>query len=167
LIFFPIGNPSGYLLNKRETHPNKIDINRDYPIDNNTKCYESSATRIIDHIFRTYDIDLTVAFHNGGNEISWNWGTNTHKKDSHTDDYDIYEDIGEMLQFYGGYNNHRLFQMKKLKIGTMNEVVYPATGTLDDWAYAGNWDQSVPAKCDNYVYDSYPANMHHGLVFLF
>lgn len=54
-----------------------------------------------------------------------------------------------------------------MKIGTMSESIYPANGTLDDWAYGGSWDTSVPLKCKKYQFDAYPKNMHHGLVFLF
>lgn len=49
----------------------------------------------------------------------------------------------------------------------MTESIYPAAGTLDDWAYAGSWDNTVPKKCDNYEFEEYPKNMHNGLVFLF
>ena len=89
IIYFPIGNPSGYSRLSRETFPNKLDPNRDYPIDNNTECYEASATRIIDHLFRKYQIDLTLNLHNGGDEIGWNWGTVTYRKFSHTEEYEM------------------------------------------------------------------------------
>jgi hypothetical protein len=42
-----------------------------------------------------------------------------------------------MLKFYGGSN--QIIKMSEFKIGTMNEVIYPASGTFDDWAYAGSW----------------------------
>lgn len=38
----------------------------------------------------------------------------------------------------------------------MDEVVYPAEGTFDDWAYAASWAESVPPKCHNYTYSPYP-----------
>ena len=117
LIFFPVGNPSGYNRNQRETYPNNLDLNRDYPIDGNRNCYEGSATRIIDYIFRTYNIDLTINLHNGASEIGWNWGTNSRKSNSHAKDYPISHDIGKMLQFFGGYNKR--LGIKKFKIGTM------------------------------------------------
>ena len=61
-------NPSGFNKNAREIwiYRDAIDANRDYPIDNNKKCYRVSSTRIIDQIFRKYQIDLTVNLHNGG-----------------------------------------------------------------------------------------------------
>lgn len=42
-----------------------------------------------------------------------------------------------MMKFYGGYNKR--LGISEFKTGTMDEVVYPADGTLDDWAYAGSW----------------------------
>ena len=61
-----------------------IDLNRDYPIDNNQNCYRGTSTRIIDKLFRKYKIDLTINLHNGGDEIAWNWGTRMHAKYSRT-----------------------------------------------------------------------------------
>ncbi len=29
----------------------------------------------------------------------------------------------------------------------MDQIIYPAQGTLDDWAYAGSWSQSAKYKC--------------------
>jgi predicted deacylase len=48
ILYFPICNPSGYDKKQRETYPNEISLNRDYPIDKNTDCYRGSSTRIID-----------------------------------------------------------------------------------------------------------------------
>jgi hypothetical protein len=53
-----------------------------------------------------------------------------------------------MLKFFGGSN--KKMEINELSIGTMDEVVYPARGTLDDWAYAGSWFSSVPPTCNNY-----------------
>ena len=97
-------NPSGYDRKSRLTYPSGLDLNRDYPIDLNTKCYRGSATRILDKIFREYKIDITVNLHNGGDQISWNWGTKYNQKFPKTDDYPIYSSIGAMLQFFGGFN---------------------------------------------------------------
>ena len=57
-----------------------------------------------------------------------------------------------MLKLYAGYNQK--LGIVQMKIGTMNQAIYPASGTLDDWAYAGSWDQTVPKKCieNNYNY---------------
>jgi hypothetical protein len=40
----------------------------------------------------------------------------------------IYEDIGKMLKYYGGSNKE--LGLSAFKMGTMDEVVYSATGTF-------------------------------------
>lgn len=50
-----------------------------------------------------------------------------------------------MLYFYAGSNLK--IGMRKMEIGTMSEAIYPARGTLDDWAYAGSWGTTTPKKC--------------------
>jgi predicted deacylase len=97
IIYFPVANPSGFIKHRRQTVPGEIDPNRDYPIDGNTHCYQTTATHIIDMLFRKYNIDLTIVLHNGGSQISFNWGTFANKDNSHTEEYDIYIDIARML----------------------------------------------------------------------
>lgn len=67
IIYFPIANPSGFVKKQRLTFPGGLDPNRDFPIDSNNDCYAASSTLILDHIFRSYSIDLTVTLHAGGN----------------------------------------------------------------------------------------------------
>ena len=165
IIYLPIANPSGYTRGQRETYPAGLDPNRDYPIDHNTACYQTSATRIMDALFRDFPIDLTLNLHNGADEIGWNWGTFAHRTRSHTPEYLIQSQIANMLHFRGGYNPR--LSIPQFSLGTMTESVYPAPGTLDDWAYAGSWDPSVPHRCNAYQYAPYPPNMHNGLMFLF
>jgi predicted deacylase len=156
IIYFPMVNPSGFSINLRETSPGKVDPNRDYPVDGNSVCYRTTATRIIDMLFRKYRIDLTVALHNGGSssEVGFSWGTNTHNANSHTEDYPILIDIAKMLQRQGGES--RPLGLTKFRIGTMDEVVYPASGTFDDWAYAVGKFPQIITKCNGYSYEPYP-----------
>lgn len=87
IIYFPVANPSGYARNQRLTFPNQIDTNRDFPVDNNKVCYQSNAAHILDYLFRKYKFDLTLILHDGRSEIGFNWGTNSQKQNSHTEDY--------------------------------------------------------------------------------
>ena len=79
-----MANPSGFMRQQRETYPGKVDPNRDYPIDGNNQCYQTTATRIVDMLFRKYKFDLAVTLHNGGQQIGFNWGTKRKAADSHT-----------------------------------------------------------------------------------
>ena len=47
--------------------------------------------------------------------------------------------------------------MNRIKTGQMNNILYSAEGTFDDWAYAGSWDSKNPIKrCTNFKFPSYP-----------
>jgi predicted deacylase len=133
IVYFPLANPSGFEKEKRETYPGKLDPNRDYPIDKNQECYRTTATHILDHLFRIYSFDLTVILHNGDSQISFPWGTFAHIANSHTQDYSVMRAAAEMMQ--GEADPAKL---QEFKVGTMSEVIYPASGTFDDWAYAAS-----------------------------
>jgi hypothetical protein len=40
--------------------------------------------------------------------------------------------------------------MDTFKLGTMNEVIYPARGTFDDWAYAAGKFPALITKCKTF-----------------
>jgi predicted deacylase len=65
IILFPLANPSGFDHNSRLVYPTNVDPNRDFPIEQYNKCYQSSSSLIIDRIYRKYHIDLTLTLHNG------------------------------------------------------------------------------------------------------
>lgn len=69
-----------------------------------------------------------------------------------------------MLKREGGKS--KVLGLMEFKTGTMDEVVYPATGTFDDWAYAAGKFPSVISTCYGYQYAPYPNGMANGLVFL-
>lgn len=104
VIIFPLANPSGFDRHQRITFPTNLDPNRDFPIEQYSQCYQTSSSLIIDHIYRKYPIHLTLALHNGGSEIGWNWGTVSERLNSKTVDEVIYRDIGEWLRYVGGKN---------------------------------------------------------------
>lgn len=97
-------------------------------------------------------------------EIGFNWGTHTHLSNSHTDDYEIQMGIAQLMKRVGGEN--KKLGMTGFKAGTMNEVIYPASGSLDDWAYAVGRYPSIITACDNYQYQPYPQGMASDIVFL-
>ena len=51
-----------------------------------------------------------------------------------------------MMGREGGFNK----KLDKFTIGTMDEVIYPATGTFDDWAYAAGKYNDVITKCEKF-----------------
>ena len=101
-MYFPVVNPSGFQISRRETNPTRKDPNRDFPIDSNVDCYTTNAALILDHLFRKFSFDLTIVLHDGGEQIGFNWGTMKEKEQSHTEDYNIQLDIAAMMQRVGG-----------------------------------------------------------------
>jgi len=66
VIYFPLANPSGFIKNMSKTYPKEVDILSDFPTTKNTKeCFKSSASRIMDHIYRKYEVDLTILIEEG------------------------------------------------------------------------------------------------------
>lgn len=44
----------------------------------------------------------------------------------------------------GGYNP--TINMSKIRTGSMNDIIYSATGSFEDWAYGASWeDKFFPA----------------------
>ena len=65
IIYFPMANPSAFIKYQKKTFPSNIDPYLDFPFDNNIKCYQTSASHILDYLYRTYTIALTVILRNG------------------------------------------------------------------------------------------------------
>lgn len=59
-----------------------------------------------------------------------------------------------MMHLWGGKSDQ--LGLEEFQIGTMNEVVYPASGTFDDWAYAAGKFPTIINPCTNYKYEPYP-----------
>lgn len=72
--------------------------------------------------------------------------------------------MSEVMKLVGGANSK--IGMPEMRFGTMDEVIYPARGTFDDWAYAASKFPSMVTACKNYQYPAYPSEMTNGLVFI-
>lgn len=78
VIFFPVPNPSGFVHQVEETYPPGVDIEQDFPMLGRTDCFSTSAVRILDYLFKTYLIDLTIYLHEGPAGVDYSWS----KKDA-------------------------------------------------------------------------------------
>ena len=66
VIYLPVANPSGFIKNKSKTYPNEVEIFSDFPTTKNTKeCFKSSASRILDHLYREYEVGVTILIEEG------------------------------------------------------------------------------------------------------
>ena len=85
IIYFPIANPSAFIKKQKKTYPSNVDPYLDFPFDNQTNCFESSAAHILDYLYRQYKIDLTVVLRNGKTHIGFDWGTMSKKNNYKTE----------------------------------------------------------------------------------
>lgn len=56
--------------------PSQIKVESDFPILGNTHCNQSAAFKILNHLFRTNTIDLTIYVHDGAPSFNYGWSNN-------------------------------------------------------------------------------------------
>ena len=123
---FPVLNIFGYNQNSREEKDAAgqwHDPNRDYPdpcIDN--RYFKLRSTALIAQFIDTQKIVSAVTIHGYVGTFTYPWGFYT--EDPETPDHHFYH---ALLSYSVEVNNYR--------IGTHKDVIYPASGTFEDWAY--------------------------------
>ena len=123
----PVLNISGFNANRKtelDQYGNYVDPNRDYPdaCVNNTYYRLASVQNLVNFMER-YQVVGSVSVH--GCDIgtfTYPWGIYT--DNPRTDDDDFYRTVAENAV---KANNYRT--------GTHTEVIYPAVGSYEDWAY--------------------------------
>lgn len=142
IILTPMTNAVGYYHNTREEKSH--DPNRDFPYNNPSKCFETLASQVIASIFEEHLIRIGITFHGGESSVTYPWGAYNHMQNSHSTeppDLNAFLKLTEAIVSYSEAN---------VRTGTMNDIVYPVNGGLEDWAYAGGWDNSaVSSKCSD------------------
>lgn len=120
-LIIPVLNISGY--NAHSRHEHGYDSNRDYP----GPCLTApggklkSIRLLMSHLkTRIYTGSLTVHGYVGA--LTYPWGVNT--GDTHSLDHNAFEKITKAAASLNGY-----------RFGTSTDVVYPADGTYEDYAY--------------------------------
>jgi Zinc carboxypeptidase len=132
IILVPTANALGYYRNMREE--GDIDPNRDFPFDQDpTYCMRSIAARTLNELFLKYIIQLSLTYHAGIDMIGYEWGAFPYENnDVSPDDVAQSELATGFSKFAGGWVGQRNYP-----IGTMNDLLYPVNGGMEDWAYAG------------------------------
>jgi hypothetical protein len=95
-IFFPLANPSGATKNSPLTVPGSINPEKDFPVGDSQKCFQSAAAKSLLYLYQTYSIDLTIYVHDGKPSFAYSWGT---KHQDTAEDFGIYADIADMVRF--------------------------------------------------------------------
>ena len=133
-LIVPVLNISGY--NKNARHERGVDPNRDYP----TPCVSDpggklKSTSLLRTVFDKRAYVGSVTLHGYIGTMTYPWGVNV--SDPRTHDHNAFASVTAKAAAVNGYRH-----------GTSTDVVYPADGTYEDWAYwkHGNWSLLIEMK---------------------
>jgi hypothetical protein len=156
IVIVPAVNSLGYFRGEREE--DGIDPNSDFPFDLkedvNTKCMESIAARTVNEIFRNNIIQLAVTFHAGTSVVAYNWGAPSLERYVCPDHLSM-DEIAEVYSRFAG--PLKFWDQGSYEVGTMNDLVYPVRGGMEDWAYASSWAKEYSKGCQPETYKGYSA----------
>ena len=125
-IIVPVLNIRGYNKARREerdANGKSHDPNRDYPdacVDKEN--FKLESTRLIAEFVRNSSIVAAVTVHGYIGTFTFPWGMKT--SDYETPDHDLYMKWSKLAVKHNGY-----------RVGTHGGLIYPATGSFEDWAY--------------------------------
>lgn len=143
-FIIPTANCLGYILNRRDDAG--IDPNRDFSYGRlNSECMQSTTAKIMNALLSQTIMQIVVTFHGGMVAIGYEWGSmRNHVPNDKSPDDAANQDIARQMSEYAG-----TFQHEKLyPVGTINSLVYPLHGAMEDWLYAGGWDKTQMTQCD-------------------
>lgn len=132
----PVLNISGYNRNyRRETLAagGTVDPNRDYPdACYNNQHYRLKSTYLLSKYIENEDIIGAVTAHGYIGTFTFPWGT--YANNTHTMEHDFFYEIAELSVVFNNY-----------RIGTHSDIIYPAIGSFEDWAYYehGIWSMLI------------------------
>lgn len=154
ILIIPTANALGYFRKAREE--DMVDPNRDFPYDaeDTQMCLQSVAARSIVSMLQDELIQLGVTFHGGTEAITYEWGSFSHLLDEAAPDAVSQR---QMSQAYQQFSSAALSsedpQLQYYPVGTMNNLVYPVHGGMEDWAYAASWDKAGTTTSDCSIED--------------
>lgn len=133
-LIVPVLNISGY--NKNNRYERSVDPNRDYP----SPCISQQggrlkSTTLLRQVFDKRAYVGSVTLHGYIGAMTYPWGLNV--ANTHTYDHNMFDHAVGKAAAVNGY-----------RYGTSTEVVYPADGTYEDWAYwkHGNYTMLIELK---------------------
>ncbi len=144
----PVLNISGYNKNSRSetaANGNRYDPNRDYP----DACYEGArynlkSTKLLSNYIKAKNIIGSITVHGYIGTFTFPWGT--YALNTHSPDHQRFQNWATEAAVHNNY-----------KIGTHSDVIYPATGSFEDWAYheLGVWSMLLELqRYPDYLDDS-------------
>ena len=157
VIVMPMTNAIGASLKQRSELG--IDPNRDFPYDQNpASCMQTIAARSVNEIYRSRLLQLVVTFHGGMQAIAYNWGSFNHYQGTprRSPDDTSQREIAEQMSRFAGSGN--VWSNTNYPVQTMNDLVYPVHGGMEDWGYAASWDRSLVHPCTPQTYGGYASD---------
>ncbi len=126
----PVLNISGYNKNsRREAYSHTTqDPNRDYPGACDTEGpFKLKSTRALAEFVASHNIISSATLHTFSPAVLYPWGISTH--DTQTPYEATFKQLGQLATAFSQYN-----------VGNSTEMLYPADGTFEDYAY---WQHGV------------------------
>jgi hypothetical protein len=160
IVIVPTPNSSGYYANQRTE--NGIDPNRDFPYDQNeSQCMKSITARTINEIFLDHLFQMSMTYHGGIENITFEWGAISVPNDRVSPDDVAQRILADKMSLYAGELNSPISPKGRFyETGDMNDILYGVNGGFEDWAYAGSWEKTLEAiQCtpSSDYYGGYPA----------
>lgn len=158
LVMTPLTNAIGYFRGERGEKGR--DPNRDFPFDQDPRaCMQTVAARLVHRIFTHYGrISAGITFHGGDQSITYPWGSKSHVGELAPDQPSLHLIAKELQRVSGGPSVYR--------IGSMEEVVYPVNGGMEDWAYALGIEPTVFCEGESRQNGPQPQKLESAAIFL-
>lgn len=139
IFVIPVLNISGY--NKRSRNENSHDPNRDYPGPCATEGpFLLKSTKALADFIDRENIVTSATLHTHFPAVVWPWGLSSHDLST------PYQSTFELLTKLATQDSH-------YQIGNSTEVIYPADGTYEDYAY---WKHGIWSILFELGYSHYP-----------
>ena len=161
VLIMPMTNAVGVEQNRRDELG--VDPNRDFPYDQEpSKCMVTVTARALNEVYRAHLLQLVVTFHGGMQAIAYNWGSfNYYQGQPHRSPDDTSQrEIAQQMSRFAGSGNVRggSYPNQPYRASTMNDLVYPVHGGMEDWGYGASWDTKFVRPCVPRSYGGYPAD---------
>lgn len=154
IVIVPSANSLGYFRDVRhEGESDELDPNRDFPYDlsDPNMCMRTIAGRTMNELFRQHIFQMGITFHGGMEAVAYEWGAPSYQlpdapkhKASELNPVPSYaapDSISQkqMSHIYSSYGGKFIKNGgDQYPVGTMNELVYPVEGGMEDFSYAGS-----------------------------
>lgn len=156
IVILPAPNAKGYHTNVRSeiyvddngrTWYN--DPNRDFPFDNTeSKCMQTIAARSINELFLKYLFQMSMTYHGGIENITFEWGSLSIPWGKVSPDDTAQRNLAKKMSYFAGELYSSSSSDQFYETGDMNEILYGVYGGFEDFVYAGSWKTDMMVRKD-------------------